>query len=279
MSKMSVFDRGWIDLVFEGRNKAYGAYQLRKDDGKTTMKAFFSGLGFMGLVVGLPFMLNSFKSAPELAKGSEKVIEVSPEILPLEPLKPLEPPKPEPASPAPKNPNQTIRHTVLVASSQPVNEPIANTDQLQRTEISSVTSEGDGREIIIGPSSLTGTPEGTGTAVTSTTGTGPETIETFVDEMPEYPGGINKFRKEVGNRFRTPVIEDSKTKQMTVYVTFVIELDGSLTNIKVGRDPGYNLAAEAERVLKSMKVKWKPGVKKGKAVRTAYGLPITINLQ
>ncbi|MCR5861861.1 hypothetical protein LRS05_06785 [Flavobacterium sp. J372] len=44
MPKVSVFERGWIDLVFEGRNKAYGAYQLRKDDGKTTMKAFFQVL-------------------------------------------------------------------------------------------------------------------------------------------------------------------------------------------------------------------------------------------
>jgi periplasmic protein TonB len=276
MSKISVFERGWIDLVFEGRNKAYGAYQLRKDDGKTTMKAFFSGLGFMSLLVAIPVVMNSFKPAPVTEKTPEGII-IEPGIIPVEHIKPIEPPKAEPETPAQKNPNKTVRFVKPVAASDPTPDNLPTTKQVQGTEVSKVTSEGDGRDIVIGPSSPTGTLEGTGTSEMPTTGTGRETIETFVDEMPEFPGGVNNFLKEVGNKFRVP--EVNRVMQMRVYVSFVVEPDGTMTNIKVGRDPGYNLAAEAERVLKSIKTKWKPGKKKGKAVRTAYSLPILVNVK
>ncbi|MCR5861860.1 energy transducer TonB [Flavobacterium sp. J372] len=164
-----------------------------------------------------------------------------------------------------------------MATSDPTSVDVPTTKQVQETEISNVTDEGEGREIVIGPSSPTGTPEGTGTSEKPTTGTGPETIETFVDEMPEFPGGVDNFLKTVGNKFRIP--EVNRVMQVRVYVSFVVEPDGTMTNIKVGRDPGYNLAAEAERVLKSIKTKWKPGKKKGKAVRTAYSLPILVNIK
>lgn len=278
MSKVSVFDQGWIDLVFEGRNKAYGAYQLRKDDGKTTIKAFFSGLGFIGMLVMIPFVMNSFKPVPDNVKNPEGILVVEPGVIPVEPTKPIKPPKPEPAAPAQKNPNKTVKFIQPVATSAPVDEPIATTKQVQETEISNVTNEGeDGRhEIIIGPSSPTGTPNGTGTAVTpSEPGSG--VVEAFVDEMPQFPGGVDNFLKTVGNKFRVPQVD--RELQLRVYVSFVVEPDGSMTNIKVGRDPGYNMAAEAERVLKSIKTKWKPGRKKGKTVRTAYSLPIVINVK
>lgn len=277
MSKVSVFERGWIDLVFEGRNKAYGAYQLRRDDGKTTMKAFFSGLGFVAVLVAIPVVMNSFKPAPVAGKDTEGILVVEPGVIPIEPPAVVEPPKPDDTGSAPKNSNTTVKFTAPVATSQPVDNPITNTTEVNTTEVSNVTSEGDGNEIIIGPSSPTGTPGGTGTATTPTTGTGAGVIETFVDEMPQFPGGVDNFLKTVGSKFRVP--EVNREIQMRVYVSFVVEPDGTMTNIKVGRDPGYNLAAEAERVLKSIKTKWKPGKKKGVSVRTAYSLPIVINVK
>ncbi|MNY48601.1 Gram-negative bacterial tonB protein [compost metagenome] len=66
---------------------------------------------------------------------------------------------------------------------------------------------------------------------------------------------------------------------MKVYVSFVIERDGSITDITVIKDPGYGLGKEAVRVLKSLKTKWTPGVLNGKTVRTAYNLPITIKTE
>ncbi|MNT81451.1 Gram-negative bacterial tonB protein [compost metagenome] len=61
-------------------------------------------------------------------------------------------------------------------------------------------------------------------------------------------------------------------------MSFVIEKDGSMTDIQVKKDPGYGLGKEAVRVLKSLKTKWSPGMMQGKAVRTAYNLPITIQI-
>jgi protein TonB len=64
-----------------------------------------------------------------------------------------------------------------------------------------------------------------------------------------------------------------------IYVSFVVEKDGSITAIKVVRDPGYGLGKEAERVLKSVKTKWSPGIQNGKPVRASFNLPITINIK
>ena len=85
MSKVSVFDQAWIDLVFEGRNKDYGAYQLRKQDPKTTMIALFSGIALIGLLISIPVLINYFKpvepnvviaqpTLPEVFEFEEKVI-------------------------------------------------------------------------------------------------------------------------------------------------------------------------------------------------------------
>ena len=95
--------------------------------------------------------------------------------------------------------------------------------------------------------------------------------------MPEFPGGIEKFYKYVGNNFEKPEIDAINT--FRVYVSFVIERDGSMTDIKVVRDPGYGLGREAIRVLKSLKTKWSPGIIGSKPVRTAYNLPIVVDMQ
>jgi protein TonB len=90
--------------------------------------------------------------------------------------------------------------------------------------------------------------------------------------MPEFPGGMEKFYKFVGNNYQAPEEEGLKGK---VYVTFVVEKDGSLTDIKVLRDIGYGTGKEAIRVLNKCP-KWIPGEQNGKKVRVLYSLPITI---
>ena len=93
-----------------------------------------------------------------------------------------------------------------------------------------------------------------------------------IEVKPDFPGGIEKFYKFVGNNYQAPEEEGLKGK---VYVTFVVEKDGSLTDIKVIRDIGYGTGKEAIRVLKKCP-KWTPGEQNGKKVRVLYSLPITI---
>ena len=85
---------------------------------------------------------------------------------------------------------------------------------------------------------------------------------------------MDKFYKYVAKNFRSP--ETDNDIAIRVLVSFVIEKDGSMTDIRVPRNPGYGLDKEAIRVLKSLKIKWSPGMIKGKPVRTAYSLPINV---
>jgi protein TonB len=136
-----------------------------------------------------------------------------------------------------------------------------------------VLSEGTGTTGL-NPSSGTGT----GTEPPAAVDYGNSLVNSAVlDKMPEFPGGIDKFYKYVGNNFEKPEIDAINT--FRVYVSFVIERDGSMTDIKVVRDPGYGLGREAIRVLKSLKTKWSPGIMGSKPVRTAYNLPIVVDMQ
>jgi len=93
-----------------------------------------------------------------------------------------------------------------------------------------------------------------------------------IDVKPEFPGGMEKFFKFIGQNFKVPNEEGLKGK---VFVTFIIEKDGSLSDIKVLRGIGYGTGKEAIRVL-SISPKWSPGEMNGKKIRVLYALPISI---
>ena len=103
-----------------------------------------------------------------------------------------------------------------------------------------------------------------------------DSIYTAVEVMPEYPGGMNEFRKYISENYKTPEID--KPLKGKVWIQFVVEKDGSLSNMKVVRDLGYGTGEEAVRVLKNAK-KWKSGAQNGKPVRVHYTLPIDINIK
>ncbi|WP_298115695.1 energy transducer TonB [Flavobacterium sp.] len=94
-----------------------------------------------------------------------------------------------------------------------------------------------------------------------------------IEVKPEYPGGIEAFYKHVANHFVTP--EHKNFKGGKILVSFVVEKDGTLTDIKVLRDAGFGTAEETIRVLKNAKT-WQPAEQNGKKVRCSYMLPITI---
>lgn len=277
MSKVNVLDQGWIDLVFEGRNQNYGAYQLRKENPRTTMIALFTGIGFVALLISVPVIMNLLQ--PPSVIIDEPVGDIAPTIIDVEPFKIPETPaaKPEPIiEEAPAPAAQSVTPTVELRPFEATSEPtpvLPTTNDFKDADPDAATTAGTGTTINLQPGTA---PNGPGTATTPSSGTGPGTIETIVDVAPLYPGGLDKFRRDVGERFRTPEVND--TAVMKIYVSFVVEPDGTLSNIKATRDPGYGMGAEAVRVLKSLKAKWSPGMKGGKAVRTAYSLPITVKV-
>ncbi|WP_162926889.1 energy transducer TonB [Flavobacterium psychrotrophum] len=98
-----------------------------------------------------------------------------------------------------------------------------------------------------------------------------------LDVQPGYPGGIKEFYSFIGDNFHVPDVD--KEMQAKILLSFVVEKDGTLTDIKVLRDPGYGMGDEAVRVFKLCPEKWTPGYKEGLPVRCSYVIPITINLK
>lgn len=275
MSKLSIYENKWTDLVFENKNKEYGAYQLRQENSKNSVTALFMGLLLLTALGSASVLINKLRPA---------VVETETEPVPYDPITPvnLDPTivPPPPAPPAPVVEQSTAKAT---DASQLINPVVAKTEEAvekiaPNTENAPVVenTNGTGTATNVLPSTGGG---GDGTAATASVA---PTIEgpvssAILDKQPEFPGGIAQFYKYVSNNFRSPDLDVERT--LKVYVFFIVEKDGSLTDITVKSDPGYGMAKEAIRVLKSLKTKWNPGVLDGKPVRTAYNLPITIKTQ
>src|SRR6218665_312649 len=274
MSNVSIYGKKWLDLVFEGKNKSYGAYQLRRDSQKNTLIAFIFGLLFTSGVFGTTLLLSSFCPKPETAAIPDSPIVIVTRYNPEKPLPPLKIAVPLSQKKMQKKPEgKTLSNPEIVKATEPVDSIIENKDLKDHAN-----TNPDGSE--------SGTPSTNTAPGTGNTGPGTTIIETpsneilisaVLDKMPQFPGGIDKFYKYVGNNFKNPDIEEVRT--IKILVAFVIEKDGSMTDIKVLRNPGYGLDQEAIRVLKNLKTKWTPGIMNGKPVRTAYNLPITVKME
>lgn len=275
MSNVSIFEKKWIDLVFEGKNKEYGAYQLRQESPRTTLKAFFFGIFSIVFVSGIGIFFSSFGPTPKPIPDdglydSIVVVNVKP---PIEEEKEKEKEKikePEtesqPAKDTPVNPKPIVVATPNADAIVPKNDDLPKTN----TPIGG-TEDGLGNK----PSTPTRGSVGEGGDGETKNPNG-LVIAAVLDAQPEFPGGIKKFYQYVGDNFEKQEIDE--VESITVNVSFVIEKDGSMTDIKVLRNPGYGLDKEAIRVLKSLKTKWKPGVLNGEFVRTQYNLPITVKV-
>ncbi len=100
----------------------------------------------------------------------------------------------------------------------------------------------------------------------------------IVEEMPDFPGGVAKLSEYLQKNIKYPQMARESGIQGRVFVNFVVEPDGSVSNVKVLRSLGGGCDEEAMRVVKGMP-KWKPGKQRGKAVRVSYILPVNFKLQ
>lgn len=273
MSKLNIYETSWINLVFENRNKDYGAYHLRQENAKTSLFALFMGVLFLSAAISVPVIYNYLNPEHQITS----LVPELPSIVVAD-ITPYVPPKTK------------VEEAAMPESKVPVTENITTNAQLTNPEVvhaEAATPIDIATNVELKNQPGTNTMETTGTGVGTASSTGTSTgigssgiTETTIvssaalDKMPEFPGGIKKFYSYVGNNFEKPELDSENA--IRVSVSFVIEKDGSMTDIKVLKDPGYGLGTEAIRVLKSLKTKWTPGMIGGKAVRTAYNLPITI---
>ncbi len=258
--KLDLLKNQWLEIVFDGRNKSYGAYDLRKSITKNTVKAFIIGTLVFGIAVSIP---NIMRLLPDSSANDDALnVKITTVKLP-----PKEKPKenlPPPPPPPPKV-DQVKFVKPVVAKAEDVVEEIVVIKEIKDKNIGKETIKGDP------DAALTVEPVGTGTAaVVEEDNTVYNTAG--IEVKPDFPGGMDKFYAYIAKNYRTPEEEGLKGK---VYVTFVVEKDGSLTDIKVLRDIGYGTGKEAIRVLKSAP-KWNPGEQNGKKVRCTFSLPIAI---
>jgi protein TonB len=256
--KLDLLKNEWLDIVFEGRNKSYGAYDLRKSDTKTTTRALVLGAVIFSFLVSIPLLASLIpESSDDDMNMDKKIVTVK--------LPPKEKPKenlPPPPPPPPKVDQVKFVKPVVAKAEEVVEEP---------PKIKEIVDKKLGAETIKGDpdAELTVEPVGNGDVVEednsiyNTAG---------IEVKPDFPGGMEKFYKFVGKNYQVPEEEGLKGK---VFVSFVVEKDGSLTDIKVIRDIGYGTGKEAIRVLKACP-KWNPGEQNGKKVRVLYSLPINI---
>ncbi|RZJ98705.1 MAG: hypothetical protein EOO46_24585 [Flavobacterium sp.] len=154
-----------------------------------------------------------------------------------------------------------------VVEKEKVVEEIKSIEELKDKNVGAKDLKGqeDGKIVIDAPS-------GDGPQTDSKIVEDSNQIYTAVEVKPDFPGGLQKFYDFVGKNYKVPEDEDIKGK---VFVQFVVERDGTLTDIKVIRDLGFGTGKEAIRVLKKSP-KWKPGIQNGRPVRVLYSLPISI---
>ena len=277
MSKIDLISNEWTDLVFEGRNQAYGAYKLRKGTAKRNVWALIIvGLAAALLYLGLQLqkMAEANKKventqAVELAKLNTEKKEAKvekKEIIKQEPEKVVEQVKSSVKFTAP----------IIKKDSEVKEEDEIKLDEVQKSNkaVGAFTVEGNdevGGAVLKAKEDIAA-PEPPKHVVEETK------IFTVVEQMPMFPGGDGALMGYLRDNIHYPTVAAENGVQGRVVVGFVVERDGSITDVNILRGVDPSLDREAMRVVKSMP-KWTPGKQNGSAVRVKYQVPVSFRLQ
>ena len=269
-SKLDILKPEWIDVVFRGRNKAYGAYELRKENPRNTNKALIIGVIAFVFLISLKTIINKIEGFIPKAQEKVKVTDVV-----LQPPPPVDqtkkPPPPPPEPPKPKVDQIRFPPPVVKPDNEVREKEPPTVKELAVADPGQKDQKGD-------PNAEIRIDEPVGNSdIKQVVEADPNQIFTSVEQVPEFPGGLDKFGAYLGKSIRYPAVARENGTQGRVIVTFVVERDGSLTDIKVTRGIGSGCDEEAVRVLKNSP-KWKPGIQNGRPVRVQYSVPISFTL-
>ncbi|MDB5153930.1 MAG: energy transducer TonB [Mucilaginibacter sp.] len=268
-SKLDILKTEWIDVVFSDRNKAYGAYDLRKQNPKNTSKALVIGILVFVFLISFQTILNFISGF--IPKAQEKVKITNVVLQSPPPLDQKKPPPPPPEPPKPKVDQVKFPPPVVKPDNQ-VKEQPPTVKELEVADPGQKTVKGD-------PNAEIKIDEPVGNSdVKQVTEEDPNKIFTAVEKEPNFPGGEAAFANYLGKNIHYPAIAKENNVQGKVFLSFVVERDGSLTDIRVVRGIGSGCDDEAVRVLKASP-KWRPGIQNGRPVRVAYTIPISFTLQ
>lgn len=253
-------DGSFNEILFENKNKAYGAYEIRKSYNDTVTKSLLITLGCVcALFLSLFFMTDKSDKIPAIQGNIPPIIfDMGKEIF----VQPIEKPKMK-VEPIEKPEPVKSETGILMASDN-------KEDLLNKTnedfKIAKINNE-KGADSIAGQE-----PKDPGESNLTPEDNEPKK---WVDQMPEFNGNVYQF---IMDHMSYPPIAKENGTQGMVALSFVVEKDGSINDIKILKDLGDGCSKEAIRVLRMMP-KWKPGKNHGEPVRVQYNLPIKFKLQ
>ena len=282
MAKIDLYDPKWVDMVFAGKNKEYGAYQLRKGTSGRNIKALLILVIAAALVGGfLAWKVIEQKQAEEQQAYMEAM-----ELAKLQQQAKKEEKKKEPVKPKiePKKEIPVARET------QKFTAPVIKKDELVKEENQVKQMDKLDEKVAVGTENKEGTKDRLAEAVRSDIAFAapppppapkPEVsnkVFDVVEEMPHFPGGAAALQAFLSSNTKYPVVAQENGVQGRVIVSFVVERDGSITDVRVVRSVDPSLDREASRVVRSMP-RWSPGKQNGSAVRVKYTVPVVFRLQ
>ena len=277
MSKIDLISSDWVDLVFEGRNQAYGAYKLRKGTTKRNIIAILAVLVL--LLIG--FIILTVKNFVDEQRAKVAVTQVT-EISALEQPKKKAEVKQKKVELEPEKVVEKVKSSIkftapVIKNDKDVKpeEELKTQDELMSTKTAigtfDVKGNDDSNGEILKAKEIIAQPEP------------PKHVEEdkvfdIVEQRPLFPGGQSALMQFLHDNIKYPVVAQENGVQGRVTVQFVVEKDGSITDVHVLRGVDPSLDKEAVRVVKSMP-RWTPGKQNGTTVRVNYRLPVLFRLQ
>lgn len=276
MAKIDLYDPKWVDMVFAGKNQDYGAYKLRMETSKRNIWALVILLSTALLIgLGLVAKIQADKAAEERQAYMDQ----------LELSKLQEQAKQEKKEEKIIKAKVEVKKVVeQVRETQKFTAPEIKKDELVNEE-NQVKDQADlDEKVAVGVKDQEGTKDRTDVAIRNdiavNTNESEEKKEVaqkifdVVEQQPQFPGNLNQYLRD---HINYPTIAQENGIQGKVIVQFVVERDGSITQVNVIRGVDPSLDREAVRVVKSMP-KWTPGKQNGQAVRVKFTLPVNFKL-
>ncbi len=264
MTKQNTYVAPLDEIVFEHRNKNYGAYILRKLYKKHVTRSLLLSIAI--LLAALAYPLVSSYYAQKRAKYIEKT--ATAEFLDMNKPREEAAPPPPPPPPPPAALEQKVKFVAPVITTEEVVEEegnLFNQDELNQTTSNEPVAIAEEIPEAVVKEEVIEVEES-------------KPVFTIVEEMPSFPGGEDARNKFLAENIKYPQQASENGIQGTVYVSFVVDSKGNVTDVKVLRGIGGGCDEEAIRVVRSMP-QWHPGKQNGKQVRVLFNMPIYFRLQ
>ncbi len=269
MKPINVIQPSLDDMIFEHRNKAYGAYELRTSYTKTINRAFVIGVGIFLLMLLVNFIFARQKDKQETVVNVDLTAQnIHDEDLPV-----IEKPK-DPEPPKEVEQVKTIAYLVPEVVEETENEmPPPTQEAIETAIISDKNIEGRESE------GISETPPVVVETVTTKILEIEESNEPFltVEVQPSFMGGNSEMYKFLGKNLKYPTAAQHANIQGKVFLSFIVEKDGSITDIETMKGIGFGCDEEAMRVVKLMP-KWIAGKQNGRNVRVKFTIPVFFKL-